>query len=58
MEVSKARGEWVDPALSRCTFATWAEEWAATAVDLRPRLGIETSGRQGFTWSPASASCA
>ena len=36
MEVSKARGEWVDPVLGRCTFATWAEEWAATVVDLRP----------------------
>ena len=36
MEVSKARGEWVDPALGRCTFAAWAEEWAATVVDLRP----------------------
>lgn len=36
MEVSKERGEWVDPALGRCTFATWAEEWAATVVDLRP----------------------
>lgn len=36
MEVSKARGEWIDPDLGRCTFAQWAEEWATTLVDLRP----------------------
>lgn len=30
------RGEWVDPALGRCTFARWADQWAATVVDLRP----------------------
>lgn len=36
MQVSKARGEWVDPALGRCTFAVWVEEWAATIVDVRP----------------------
>lgn len=36
MEVTKARGEWIDPALGRCTFSTWAEEWTATVVDLRP----------------------
>ena len=36
IEVSKARGEWVDPALGRQTFASWAEEWSASIVDLRP----------------------
>src|SRR5688572_29970604 len=36
VETSKARGEWVDPALGRRTFASWAEEWATTIVDLRP----------------------
>jgi len=36
IEVSKARGEWVDPALGRCTFAVWVEEWLATIVDVRP----------------------
>ena len=36
MEVAKVRGEWVDPALGRCTFASWVEEWAPTVVDLRP----------------------
>ncbi|HLG01745.1 MAG TPA: tyrosine-type recombinase/integrase [Acidimicrobiia bacterium] len=36
IEVSKAQGDWVDPALGQCTFAAWADEWAATIVDLRP----------------------
>lgn len=36
MEVAKARGVWVDPALGRSTFAAWATEWAATLVDVRP----------------------
>lgn len=36
MEVAKARGAWVDPALGRATFATWAAEWSATVVDVRP----------------------
>jgi integrase len=36
VETSKARGEWVDPALGRCTFASWVEEWSTTIVDLRP----------------------
>ena len=36
MQMSKARGEWVDPALGRCTFGRWVDEWAATIVDLRP----------------------
>jgi integrase len=36
MEVSKARGEWVDPALGRCTFAEWVVPWTQTLVDLRP----------------------
>jgi integrase len=35
VETTKARGEWVDPALGRRTFASWAEEWSATVVDLR-----------------------
>jgi integrase len=36
VESTKARGEWVDPALGRRTFASWADEWSATVVDLRP----------------------
>ncbi len=35
VQVSKARGEWVDPALGRTTFAEWCDRWAATIVDLR-----------------------
>ncbi len=36
IEVSRARGEWVDPALGKRTFAGWAEEWSQSNVDLRP----------------------
>ena len=36
VETDKARGQWVDPAHGRITFATWFEEWMATATDLRP----------------------
>jgi integrase len=36
IEVSRARGEWVDPTLGRRTFASWAEEWSQSIVDLRP----------------------
>lgn len=35
VEVSKARGEWVDPALGRITFGEWCDRWATTIVDLR-----------------------
>lgn len=35
-EVSKARGEWIDPRSGRCTFAEWAQQWQETLVDLRP----------------------
>lgn len=30
-----ARGQWVDPALGRITFAAWHETWQAGLVDLR-----------------------
>ena len=36
VETDKARGQWVDPAHGRITFATWFAEWMATATDLRP----------------------
>lgn len=35
-EVSRAKGEWVDPVLGRCTFAEWVVPWTQTLVDLRP----------------------
>ncbi len=34
--VSKAAGDWIDPDLGKRTFASWAEEWSAGIVDLRP----------------------
>jgi len=36
IEVAKARSLWIDPALGRCTFEEWTEQWATTLVDLRP----------------------
>ncbi len=36
VEVSKSAGDWIDPALGKRTFASWAQEWSATIVDLRP----------------------
>src|SRR5207245_10896808 len=36
VEMAKAHGEWIDPALGRRTFASWLDEWSPTVVDLRP----------------------
>ncbi len=36
VETDKARGQWVDPAHGRITFAPWFAEWMATGTDLRP----------------------
>ena len=36
METSKARGEWLDPALGRITFGAWADRWLAGQAQLRP----------------------
>lgn len=36
VETTKARGEWIDPALGRRTFASWVDEWSVTIFDLRP----------------------
>lgn len=35
VEVSKSKGDWVDPALGRRTFAWWVTEWEPTLVSLR-----------------------
>jgi integrase len=35
VETAKDRGEWIDPALGRVTFAEWAIRWESTVVDLR-----------------------
>lgn len=36
-ETAKDRGEWVDPALRRVTFAEWADEWLSGAANLKPK---------------------
>jgi integrase len=36
-EVSKARGEWTDPALGKTTVGEWAERWFATTAALKPK---------------------
>lgn len=36
VEVSKARGDWIDPALSRVTVEKWAETWLAAQRQLKP----------------------
>ena len=35
-EVAIARGEWVDPALSKITVGEWLPEWLALQVQLKP----------------------
>jgi len=44
MEADKARSEWVDPRLSRISFAEWAERWKGTTAHLKPktRAGYES----------------
>jgi len=44
VEVSKARGEWLDPSLGRVTFADWAAEWSRTIVDLRDSTATRDLG--------------
>ena len=36
VEISKSRGAYVDPTLSRVTVGDWCETWLATRTDLRP----------------------
>jgi integrase len=36
-EADKARGAWVDPALGRVTFASWAQEWLGLQAALKPK---------------------
>ncbi len=44
MESAKLRGEWVDPALGRRTFGSYADEWLSTAahLKLKTRAGYES----------------
>ena len=44
VEVSKGRGEWVDPTLSRSSVASWAETWLAAHSNLKP------STRSAYEW--------
>jgi integrase len=36
VEVSRSRGEWVDPALTRMPVGAWARSWRETQVQLKP----------------------
>ena len=36
VEMARARGEWVDPALARIKFGEWAATWLANQVQLKP----------------------
>jgi integrase len=44
VEVSKAKGEWVDPTLSRATVEAWSPTWLASHSDLKP------STRAAYEW--------
>ncbi len=37
VETDMARGDWLDPRLSRVTFAEWAEDWWSQAAHLKPK---------------------
>jgi integrase len=44
-ETSKVRGEWVDPALGRLSFAEWVAKWEASSTSgLRPRTRVLNVG--------------
>jgi hypothetical protein len=36
VEVSRSRGEWVDPGLARMPVGVWARSWRETQVQLKP----------------------
>jgi hypothetical protein len=44
VETDKARGEWIDPTMSRTSFSAWASRWSDTIVHLKPktRAGYES----------------
>jgi len=44
VETSIARGEWLDPARSAVTVASWAEQWLATRGDLRASTRARLAG--------------
>lgn len=43
-EVAKARGEWLDPALSRVTVGEWSEQWLAAQTHLKPSTRARYEG--------------
>ena len=44
VEADTARGEWIDPKLSKIPFSAWARRWSGTIVHLKPktRAGYES----------------
>jgi integrase len=43
-ETAKTHGEWIDPALSRVTVGSWAAEWLAGQVQLKPSTRARYAG--------------
>jgi integrase len=43
-ETSKARGEWIDPALARMTVGEWATRWLDAQVHLKPSTAARYRG--------------
>lgn len=44
VEVSKARGEWIDPSLSRQTVGPWCRTWLAAQGQLKPTTRVRYEG--------------
>jgi integrase len=44
LEADKLTGDWIDPKLARTNFGSWANQWLATKVNLKPktRVGYES----------------
>lgn len=55
IEVSKARGEWIDPSLSKVTVGAWCEVWMDAQVQLKPttrkRYAAIIVNKIGPTWA-------
>src|SRR5690348_14570720 len=39
-EVAMARGEWIDPGLSKMTVGTWIADWVQLQVQLKPTTRV------------------
>jgi integrase len=44
VEVAKARGEWIDPAMSRVTVGSWCESWLQTQQQLKATTRVRYEG--------------